>query len=351
MSYNDSAKDNPLNWSFYVGRLFAINIRVHLFFILGAAFLVAMAFKEAKENQALTSVSESLITIAILFLIVLLHEFGHCWGARNSGGEADEILMWPLGGLASVRPENTPKGHFVTTAAGPMVNVIICAACAIILTINHGGIGAVPWNPLKPFMPVDLTADWTSGIQYWGSVVFTLSYVILLFNLIPMYPLDGGRLLHCYLWPKKGYRQATLTATFAGMVGAVILGIAGILTEHTLMIIIAVFGYLTCYHDRKIAKTEMLDDGTSEFGYDFSQGFTSFENPETNQAKQPSYFERRRFAKEEARQKQEQEKQEKLIQRVDEILDKVHKNGIESLTAEEKRILKTETERQRSNHV
>jgi Zn-dependent protease len=350
MTFDSRPKDNPLNWSFRIGELFGITIRLHLFFIFGAIIILALAFKDAGENAGLNSVVESLGAIAILFLIVLVHEFGHCWGARRSGGEANEILLWPLGGLAMVQPRHNPWSNFVTTVSGPAVNVILCAVTAVTLVLLGGGIGAVPWNPMAAFSPVGDSLHYYTTLQSWLRIVFGLSYIVLLFNLMPVYPFDGGRLLHCYLWPRKGYREATMTATFVGMVGAILLGVAGLLTGGMLLLTIAVFGYITCYADRRAAKMAMLEgDQDGEFGYDFSQGHTSFDHAFEEQEKKPGYFERRRRAKEEARMKREAEALEQQRQRVDEILLKVHREGMRSLTAEETRILQKETERQRAD--
>ncbi|NOX58124.1 MAG: hypothetical protein GXP29_04610, partial [Planctomycetes bacterium] len=297
--------DNPMNWSFRIGQLFGISIRLHIIFVFGALYLFADAFRKADESLGTSGVFDALGSIVILFAIVLLHEFGHCWGARKSGGEADEVLLWPLGGLASVRPPHTPSAHMLTTVSGPMVNVIICTVAATVLVLL-GGWGAVPWNPLHTFVPIDLNIDFNDAFQRWLRMVFGLSYVILLFNLMPVYPFDGGRILHAYLWPKKGFVKATLTATFIGMIGAIVLGITGIFSETMMMIMIAVFGYITCYTDRQMAKAQLLD-GANEFGYDFSGGYTSLATNEEAEPSEPGYFERRRQAKEEARERREQE--------------------------------------------
>lgn len=336
-----------MNWSFRVGQIFGIQIRLHLVFILGALYLLAAAFRRAEENIGMSGAFDALFSIIILFLIVLLHEFGHCWGARKSGGEADEVLLWPLGGLASVRPPHTPAAHMLTVVAGPMVNVIICIIAAAILIVL-GGWGAVPWNPLYTFLPVNLNIDFNDSLQRWMRVVFGLSYVILLFNLMPVYPFDGGRMLQAFLWRRKGYGPSMMTATFVGMIGSIVLGVAGVFTGAMMMIMIAVFGYLTCYTQRQHAKMQALEGGVNEFGYDFSGGYTSLEGGVVEEPPKPGYFERRRQAKAEARQRREEEDRQKRIEQVDRILAKVHAHGIDSLTAEENRILQDETKRQQS---
>jgi Zn-dependent protease len=341
---SSSARDNPLNWSFRVGRLFAIDIRLHILFLFGAAYVI---YSNAHDAGSLRGAGIGIALTAMLFVIVLVHEFGHCWGARASGGEADEIMLWPLGGLASVRPRPTPRAYFITAAAGPTVNVIFCALTSPILVLLGGGLGAVPWNPLHPFMAVNGALNPGGELGFWLRAFFSLNYLILLFNLLPVYPLDGGRLLHAYLWPRMGRRQATMTATFVGMVGAVVLGLIGFLTDQRLLLTIGVFGYLTCYMDRRNAKLSMDEGGDDAFGYDFSKGYAAFDDAEPAQAKRPGFLERRKLAREIARREREAAEAEQFRERVDEILLKVHREGMKSLTAEERRILEKETERQR----
>ncbi len=342
MSYESNAKDNPITWSFPIGRLFGITIRIHVLFVFGVVFLLALAMKDAPAGAAVQTITISLLSIAILFGSVLLHEFGHCWGARKTGGSANEILMWPLGGLATVAPPHTPKANAITTIAGPMVNVLICAAAATALSLLYGA-SAIPWNPVRA-----LYVDPGAGLlRMTLHIAFALNLILFLFNvLLPMYPLDGGRLLHAALWHHKGYRQATMTATFVGMVGAIVLGVVGIFAGTFLLIFIAIFGYVTCFYDRQRAK--MLDDGIGEMGYDFSQGYTSLGEPLDPEKHRPGRIARWRVARARAREIKEAERREATQRQVDEILKKVHDQGLSSLTAAERRVLEKETERQRT---
>ncbi|HUU84959.1 MAG TPA: site-2 protease family protein, partial [Phycisphaerae bacterium] len=197
MSREGRALDNPINWSFGVGRLFGIRLRVHLFFLLGAVYLVVQAAGDDGPG-----VVHGLGWFAILFFMVLLHEFGHCFAARAVGGHADEILMWPLGGLASVDVPHTPRANFITTAAGPAVNLVICLLAAAALIVMTGSGWAVPWNP---FLFTVTHVPITSELQWWLVVTFALSYMLLLFNLAPVFPFDGGRMFQCLVWPAKGF--------------------------------------------------------------------------------------------------------------------------------------------------
>ena len=118
-----------LNASFKVGRLFDINVRVHILFVIWIAFRLISGGGNWTEHA---------MFLGMLFGIVLLHEFGHCFGARSVGGDAENILMWPLGGLAYAHAPMTPWAQFVTVASGPAVNAGFC----LLSGAGAGGAGA-----------------------------------------------------------------------------------------------------------------------------------------------------------------------------------------------------------------
>jgi len=343
MGHRERALDNPINWSFPVGRLFGIEIRVHVLFLLGAVVVLLHAFRSAGQGAWLSGLTHGVGSLAILFGIVLLHEFGHCFGARRVGGQASEILLWPLGGLASVSTPHTARANLITAVAGPAVNVAICALVGVLLILLTGSLGAVPWNP---FNTGTALAHGSSAVHLWLVILFQISYVILLFNLAPVFPLDGGRVLQCVLWPAKGYAEATRIATGVGMVGAILFAVLGLVSGATILFFIAVFGYLTCWRQRQMLKMGAFDH-ENEFGYDFSQGYTSLDQ-ETRPQRRPGFLARRRAARAAKRELREQQQLDEHRRRVDAILDKIARQGAGSLTPEERRILQTETERQRA---
>src|SRR4051812_19318582 len=134
---------NPLMWlltgSIPLFTVFGIHVRAHASLILTIVLVLLFGFGTPAPLQ------ERVISSAILFLIVLLHEFGHCFAARWVGGEADQILMHPLGGLALAAPPRRPLPTFITVAAGPAGYVLICIVCG-------GGVwvfgGWVSWEPV-----------------------------------------------------------------------------------------------------------------------------------------------------------------------------------------------------------
>src|SRR5262245_20112957 len=140
---------DPMTWSFPLPRLFSVAIRVHLLFPLVALGLVGrVAYLDPRPGLWI----EATVLMLMLFASVLLHEFGHCFGARWVDGEANEVLIWPLGGLANLEVPHTPWANFVATVAGPVVNLVLCLVTAAMLA---GG-GMMPsLNPLAyPFDPV-----------------------------------------------------------------------------------------------------------------------------------------------------------------------------------------------------
>ncbi len=332
--------DNPINWSFPCGRLFGIRIRVHVLFVLIALFLLA-----AELGSGSAGLSFRFISIAMLFFIVLTHEFGHCFGARYAGGDATDILLWPLGGLATTNPPHTVKGHLITVVAGPIVNVGYLIATGLLLVTMYGGLSAIPWNPFNPFPSYLLE----SAIQRWLIVFFSLNWIILLFNLAPVFPLDGGRILQCILWSRQGFAKATLTATGVGMAGAILIGLVGLISQATLMLGIAIFGYITCWQQRQMLKSGMFES-ENEFGYDFSQGYTSLDKGDVQGGKKPSRWQQFKQRREEARIAKEQARAEEHRREVDRILEKIRQTGMDSLSARERQLLAKETERQRSEH-
>src|SRR5207302_3137679 len=135
----------------------------HVFFpLIALAFILRVAFKEGAPSGLWI---EAAILMGLLFVAVLLHEFGHCFGARLVDGDAHEILLWPLGGLAAIDVPHTPRAHFLSTAAGPFVNLVLCLGAG-------AGLAALGVRP--PFSPLWLPVRWNdvgvfgcSELSHW----------------------------------------------------------------------------------------------------------------------------------------------------------------------------------------
>src|SRR5262245_45092875 len=129
---------DPFAWSLPLGRLFGINVRIHwLFPFVALAWVLRVAlYKPYPEYKAPDGLwVDACVLMLILFVSVFLHELGHCFAARRVGGEANDVLLWPLGGLANVELPNRPRAHFLTAAAGPAVNLVLAVLCALLLLV------------------------------------------------------------------------------------------------------------------------------------------------------------------------------------------------------------------------
>jgi Zn-dependent protease len=352
---------DPFSWSFPLGRLFGIQIKVHILFPIIALGLILRATTYTPPLYYANIWVDVCVLMAILAVSVLLHEFGHCFAARAVNGEATEVLLWPLGGLASVELPQQPRAHFLTAAAGPATNLLIALACAVLLGFAVNPATQPPWYPLwKPWRVDDagavaLTA-W-SGASYatagWPALlarVFWVNWVLFLLNLLPGFPLDGGRMLQAALWPRCGYRPATLYAIVAGFVCVLVVGLVAIIFNEVLAGFLAVFIYFACRNQWIILETGGED---ALFGYDFSQGYTSLERDmpaAPARPKRQSWWQRWRQKR--LAQKLQREEETRVYEegRMDALLEKVAREGMGALTDEERRFLKRVSDRYRNRH-
>ncbi|MGH7170560.1 MAG: site-2 protease family protein, partial [Gemmataceae bacterium] len=276
---------DPFFWSIPLGRVFGIRVQVHLlFFVVTLGLILRLALKRTEPPPPEGIWLDGVQLAGLLFVSVLLHEFGHCFAARWVDGDASEIMMWPLGGLATVDLPQQPRAHFITAAAGPAVNLLLAALCALFLAFMTDASYQPPWNPLYfPFRfdgsgAIHLST-WSGPIRtvhHMGAIVlarlFWVNWALFLLNVVLVcFPLDGGRMLQSLLWPSLGYRQATLFVIYAGFVFTVVVGLISIIYGELLALCLALFIYVSCR-----AQLFVLETGGEEglFGYDFSQGYT-----------------------------------------------------------------------------
>jgi Zn-dependent protease len=369
--------------------------------------------------------------MGLLFVSVLLHELGHCFGARAVDGDANDVLLWPLGGLAFAEVPHTPRAHFITTAAGPAVNLLLCSIVCLALAVSTLMPSFKPWA--DPYCPV--VYNWSDGCYYgsklgkfdlyrftgyrkdnqWisatevdetpdgpfqhgthqkldavklhpddvvllagengqppkekerfgvtndkekktggvpvkydalphmGAVgllsqLFWVNWFLLLVNLVPAFPLDGGRLLQSVLWWRSDYRQGTLCAIGTGFLMMFAVVLLALILYDPLVLILAVLVYVSCRR-----QWILLETGGEEglFGYDFSEGYTSLERdqPAAPPRRRQNWLQRWLQRRAERKMRKEQETREAEERRMDELLEKVQRVGLPGLTDEERRFL------------
>jgi stage IV sporulation protein FB len=329
-------RTNPLMWlltgSVPMFTVFGIRVRMHASMIL--LIVLELALSQTTYGMGLKNAITAMI---ILYISVLLHEFGHCFGARYVGGDAEEILMWPLGGLAMANPPHRPWASFFTTAAGPAVNVLICLITgAAIGLINHS-VSALPWFPVRHTLV--WYVQYNSTYYLWW--IFTVNYGLLIFNLLLLfYPFDGGRMVQELLWVKLGYYRSMMIATTIGMPAAILVAGFGIAIWSLFLILTGAFGFHACYRQRQILR-EMGPEEWAD-GPDYSAAY-----------EQPRPVRRRRRVSnrviKKIRRRAQQMAEEKA--RVDAILIKVSAHGMASLNWRERRVLRKATEHQRKRDL
>jgi Zn-dependent protease len=180
-------------------RLFKFSgIQVYLHF---SWFLVA-AYEFSRRADVYSSMVWAAAEYIALFAIVLLHEFGHALACRQTGGAADQIVLWPLGGIAFVNPPRRPGAMLWSIAAGPLVNVILLPILWIALVIAQTRAGGQPTD---------------FALFVWH--VFWINLALLIFNMLPVYPLDGGQILRALLWFPLGEIRSLQIASVVGLIG------------------------------------------------------------------------------------------------------------------------------------
>lgn len=228
-----------LNSGITVGHYWGITVRLHFTFILFALFR-ATSFGHLGYGIAF---------VAGLYLCILLHEFGHALAARWCDGEANEILLWPLGGLAYCRPAFHPTAHLITTVAGPFVTFL--------LWLFFWGLQAILNSLAQTSAPPPLYLYWfVDTMRFWN-------LLLLVFNLIPAFPMDGGRIVRDTLWHFLSAEKATKIAVNLSRVIAIV-GIAyALMRADYWLVFLAAFILIQTIHEKHIVGFEAR--GTYEF--------------------------------------------------------------------------------------
>lgn len=213
------------SWSIRVGRVGETQVRVHLTMVILIAWYAWTGWRHAGGAGAVDQV----IFIVLLFASVLLHEFGHIYAARHYGIGTPDVLLTPIGGLARIgRAPDTPRQELVIALAGPLVTLLIAVALIVVFVLGGHR------EALAPNGVLDL--------PLWGALLYA-NVVLLLFNLIPAFPMDGGRVLRALLASRLGMVRGTRIAARVGQVLAAGFAFAGF-RYSPMLLLIASFVFL-----------------------------------------------------------------------------------------------------------
>ena len=221
--------------------LFGVPVRLHFTFVLLLIFLLFIGIG-GHQSGAMTA-----LYILALFASVLLHELGHTLVARHYGIRTLEIVMYPIGGIS--RPERQPSAReeLPIALAGPMVNFLIALALAAWVASQQGFVALE-----KLAEPTD--ANLAERIAFGNLLLF-------LFNLLPAYPMDGGRILRSLLALRMPLEQATRAAAGAGQTLAILMGLGGLLWGNFILMFVALFVYLGAFQEGAAARGRQFTAG------------------------------------------------------------------------------------------
>jgi Zn-dependent protease len=194
--------------------------------LLHWSWLLVAFFEITQRADTYPSLAWNVGEYLALFGIVLLHEFGHALACRQVGGTAEQIILWPLGGIAYVNPPPRPGALLWSIAAGPLVNVMLAPA-TLVLAVLVAHLATPPGLESPP--------------AHFCVAVFVVNLLLLGFNILPIYPLDGGQILHALLWIVLGRARSLMVCSVIGLIGAAGLFLLALSWQSTWGLILTVF--------------------------------------------------------------------------------------------------------------
>ena len=235
-----------MSWSWTIGRIFGIKLRMHWTFLLLLAYV---GFAISQQEEGWLPVVEGILLVLAVFGCVILHECGHALTARRFGVATEDITLLPIGGVARMqRIPSEPWQEFWIAIAGPAVNVVIAFVLFIALAISGHFYGMI---------------DDVGDHRAFFVNLMVINVLLVVFNLIPAFPMDGGRVLRALLATRLDYLQATVIAAKIGQGLAVAFGIAGLLILHNpLLMLVALFVFLGAEGEAQTVRIRTLIGNT-----------------------------------------------------------------------------------------
>jgi Zn-dependent protease/CBS domain-containing protein len=231
-----------MRWSINVGSVAGTAVRIHLTFLLFLGWIFAASYASEGPEAA----QSSLAFIVLIFLCVLLHEFGHIFTARAFGIQTPDVTLLPIGGVARLeRIPEKPSEEFLIALAGPLVNVVIAWLLMALAGANLSSAALATVESTRISLVDRLAAA---------------NLFLAVFNMIPAFPMDGGRVLRALLAYRLGYVRATEIAAVIGQVFAFVLGFIG-LFSNPMLIFIAIFVYLAAASEAHLVAMRAMSRG------------------------------------------------------------------------------------------
>jgi Zn-dependent protease len=345
---------DPLTWSpISLGRWFGTPVRVHIILILYVVIRLLVAAVNLATDARLSQLSQTACELGLLLIALVAHELGHVATAAWLDCDPEEVHLWPLGSLAG--PSFVPRSseHALVAMAGLATSGIICVVTAVALNLGWGA--QMVWNPFGNGNATDPGAPWFNGDRatplrlVWIAGWFGyINWVLALANVIPALPFDGGRIFRALLGSTSVvssrdnnayiFNTARACAMILAAAGLVRLLLYRRLDSLTLIALALLIEFLVRSEARMLEEGGYFDHGL--FGYDFSEGYTSLESGAAKvRPYRESALKRWRRRRSELRRQRRMAREAAEERRMDEILEKIHREGRAALTDDENRFL------------
>lgn len=231
-----------MRWSYTIGRIAGTDIKVHVTFLLIVGWWALIGYSEGGPGAALTSA----LALLALFACILLHEFGHILMARRFGVRTPDVILLPIGGVARLeRIPDEPRQELLIALAGPAVTLAIAGLLLAILRLSGSDAEVAQLHENQPFL----------------AQLVSVNLYLLLFNLIPAFPMDGGRVLRALLASRLGLLRGTRIAATLGQTFAVLGGLYGITKPEPLLVLVAFFVFLGANAEAATVETRLAGQG------------------------------------------------------------------------------------------
>jgi len=230
-----------MKWSWKIGRIAGVDVFLHWTFLLLVGWILASYLA---TGQGWIAALSGVAFIIALFACVVAHELGHALAAKRLGVPTQDITLYPIGGVARLQriPEH-PFHEFVISIAGPLVNIVIAGAMALGIALNSG---------ISTIAGVSMSSGFMTNLL-WANVA------LVVFNLIPAFPTDGGRILRAGLASLMEYSKATRIAAGVGQMLAILFAIVGLFVlNNPLLLFISIFIYLSASSESQVSEVRSM---------------------------------------------------------------------------------------------
>jgi len=232
-----------MTWSFRIARIAGTDVKVHFTFLLLVAWWAMSGYQEGGTPGAI----HATVLLLSLFTCVILHEFGHILMARRFGVRTPDVILLPIGGVARLeRIPDKPREELLIALAGPFVTLVLAAVFYGWLVMTGQSI-TTPSNELS-HAPLAVA-------------LLVMNVILLVFNLIPAFPMDGGRVLRALLASKLGFVRATRIAASIGQGLAIPAGVYGLFKPEPMLVLIALFVFLGAATEAAAVETRIAGEG------------------------------------------------------------------------------------------